>query len=282
MTNKGHELTLNLKPIQGMVRGLTWDLFATYARNVNEVTKVTDEIDELVIGQSTRTGINIVAKEGLPYGTFKGQSVQMTPDGQTIVDSDGFPVYTDDDVFLGNYQPNYNLNFGTNINYKGVGFNILFDLKDGGNYISQTKFSAEFNGTTELTTEQGREPYIFPNSVVDNGDGTFSPNETEITEQDFYTVYDPSPATYLIDASYLKLREVGISYTVPKSVLKDMSISDVRIGIFGRNLKFWLPSENAYADPEINGPSLTDNAVGIETTQTPPAKSYGISLGLKF
>ena len=282
MTNKGHEVTLNLQPVMGLVPGLKWDLFVAYARNRNEVVNVTDGIDELNIGSSPRTQIDIVAKEGLPFGTFKAQTVQMTDAGQVVVDSDGFPVYTDEQVYLGNYQPDYTASFGSNINYKGIGFNILLDVKEGGQFISQTKFSAEFNGTTELTAEQNREPYVFPNSVVDNGDGTFSENTTEITEQDFYTVYDPAPSTYLIDASFVKLREIGVSYTLPRALLQNLPISDVRVALFGRNLKFWLPEENAYADPEVNGPSLTGNAVGIETTQTPPAKSYGINLSLKF
>src|SRR3546814_12195556 len=57
----------------------------------------------------------------------------------------GLPLYTDEEVYLGSYQPDYTASFGTNLNYKGIGFNILFDLKQGGNFVSQTKFMTELD-----------------------------------------------------------------------------------------------------------------------------------------
>jgi hypothetical protein len=54
------------------------------------------------------------------------------------------------------------------------------------------------------------------------------------------------------------------------------------IGVFAKNIKFWLPEENTFADPEINGPALTGNATGVETSQTPPSRSYGVTLNLIF
>ena len=283
MTNKGHELTLTLKPIYGLVKGLNWELFGTYSKNVNKVVKITDEIDELAVGGPYTTGVSIVAKEGLPFGTFKGLAPKTNAAGQTVVDPNtGFPLYTDEEVYLGSYQPDYMASLGTNIGYKGLSFNILFDIKQGGRFLSQTKFFTEFNGTALNTIDHNREPFIFPNSVIDNGDGTYKTNDIEVTEQDYFTNYDPSAATYMIDASYIKLREIGLSYNFPKNWLKKLSVTDATLSFFGKNMKFWLPSDNIYADPEINGPGLTGNATGVETTQTPSARSMGVNLKLTF
>lgn len=285
MTNKGHEITLNLKPIDGLVDGLTWDLFASYSKNVNEVVKISDQIDELSINgpYSPTTGVTIVAKEGLPFGTFKGLAPKTNDAGQVIVDPNtGLPLYTDEEVYLGSYQPDYMASFGTNLNYKGIGFNILFDLKQGGNFVSQSKFMTEFNGTALHTAKYDREAFIYPNSVIQNGDGTFSANDIEITEQDYFTNYDPAVSEYIIDASYLKLREIGLSYSLPSSLLGKTPFSNARVAVFAKNVKFWLPAENAFADPEVNGPSLTGNAQGLETTQTPPSRSLGVNLQLTF
>ncbi len=283
MTNKGHELTLTLKPLSGIVKNVQWDVFATYARNVNKVEKITDEIDELVVGGPYTPGVSIVAKEGLPFGTYKAQAPKTNDAGQVIVDANtGYPVYTDDEVYLGSFQPDYTASFGTSAKYKGIGFNILFDIKQGGSFVSQTQFFTEFNGTAIHTAEYNREAYVFPNSVIDNGDGTFTPNDIEITEQDYFTNYDPAASTYIVDASYVKLREIGLSYDFPKSLIKKGSIAGATISLFAQNVKFWLPEGNTFADPEINGPALTGNATGIETTQTPPAKSFGVNLKLTF
>ncbi|WP_166967699.1 SusC/RagA family TonB-linked outer membrane protein [Yeosuana marina] len=286
MENKGHELSLTLKPLNGVIDGLDFELFGAYSTNDNKVITITDDIDELTIGTfgfAAGTTVSIVAKEGLPYGTFKGNDFKKNDQGQVIVDPNtGFPVYTDDDVYLGNNQPDYLLNFGANINYKGFGFRILFDRKKGGLFASQTKYNTNFNGTNVNTTIYNREPFIFPNSVADNGDGTFSENTVQITEQDYFTSYDPPVSTQLIDGSFLKLREVEFSYTFSKELLKGTFLTNARISLFGKNLKFWLPDENKYADPEINGPGLTGNAQGIETSQTPPSSSLGLNLQLSF
>ena len=72
------------------------------------------------------------------------------------------------------------------------------------------------------------------------------------------------------------------SYTFSKEMLKNTFFTNARLSLFGKNLKFWLPDENKYADPEINGPGLTGNAQGIETAQTPPSSSLGLNLQLSF
>ena len=282
MTNKGHEVSLGIRPIAGMVPGLNWELFGTYAKNVNKVEKITDEIDELTVFGPHR-GVSIVAKEGLPFGTFKAQAPLTNDAGQVIVDPNtGFPLYTEGDEYFGSYQPDYTMGFGTNLSYKGFGFNILFDVKEGGSFFSLTQFSTEFNGTAAHTAEYNREPFVFPNAVYENADGTFSPNDIEITEQDYFTNYDPAPSTYLVDASFVKLREIGLSYQLPTRIVSKASIQAATLSIFARNVKFWLPDENIFSDPEINGPGTTGNANGIETTQTPPSRSLGVNLKLTF
>ncbi len=286
MENKGHELTLSLKPFNGLVDGLDFELFGTYSKNDNKVVKITDDLDELNVGTfgfGGGTTVAIVAKEGLPFGTFKGNDFKYNDQGQVIVDANtGFPVYTDEDVFLGSYQPDYLMSFGTNINYKGFGLRVLVDMKEGGVFASQTKFFGEFNGTNVNTTIYNRESFIIPNSVVDNGDGTFSENNVAITEQDYYTNYDAPVSTHLIDASFVKLREVELSYTLSKKFLENTFITNARVAIYGKNLMYWLPDENKYADPEVNGPALTGNAQGIETTQTPASRSLGLNIQLSF
>ncbi|MFY0713887.1 SusC/RagA family TonB-linked outer membrane protein [Seonamhaeicola sp. NFXS20] len=286
MENKGHEVTLTLKPLSGVVEGLDLELFGTYSTNDNKVVKITDEQDELTVGSfgfGGSTTISLVAKEGLPYGTFKGNDFKYNDDGQVIVDANtGYPVYPDDDVYLGSYQPDYLLSFGANANYKGFGLKVLFDMKEGGLFASQTKYNTNFNGTNVNTTIYDRQPFIFPNSVIDNGDGTYSENTIQITEQNYFTDYDPPVSTMLVDASYVKLREVELSYTVPSKFLEKVFISSARLALFGQNLWYWLPSDNKYADPEVNGPALTGNAQGIETTQTPSSRSLGLNLQLSF
>jgi hypothetical protein len=282
MTNKGHELGLRFTPI--LTTDFSWNVFGTYAKNINKVVKITDAQDELVVGGPYTNGsISIVAKEGLPYGTFRSTVPEMV-DGKMLVDDAGLPVLTSDEKYLGSYQPKFLASFGTNFTYKGFRLGGLLDIKSGGTFLSITKNQSEFNGTALSTLEGNREPFVIPNSVVQLEDGTYAPNTTEVTAQALYAVSDVlyGGNSLLIDASYVKLRELTFGYSFPKSMIAKTPISQLNIDLFASNLKFWLPEGNTYADPEINGPSLTGNATGVETTQTPPARSFGVKLGIVF
>jgi len=85
---------------------------------------------------------------------------------------------------------------------------------------------------------------------------------------------------YLLDASYLKLREVAISYTFPSARLG--VFKNITLGVFAKNLKYWVAKENTFADPEVGGVGGASDAVGIETTTTPTSRSFGAELRLNF
>ncbi len=285
MTNKGHEIKLNLRPIQGLVKDLSWDLDLIYSENKNEVVKISKDSKELTIGGPyTNSAVSLVAREGLPFGTFKSTVPTITADGKLLVDAQGMPVLTAEEELLGAYQPDFSASIGTLIRYKGFSVNALVDIRQGGKFFSITKNQTEFNGTALSTLVGNREAFVIPNSVVLNSDGSYSDNTTEITAQELYAISGTAygGSSLLIDASFVKLRELGLTYTFPKHMIQNSVVSNLSLSVFGSNLKFWLPSENTYADPEINGADLNGNAVGVETTQTPPSRSYGVRLNATF
>ncbi|MCB9327547.1 MAG: SusC/RagA family TonB-linked outer membrane protein [Lewinellaceae bacterium] len=280
IVNKGHEIGLNIRPLGTSSKNWDWDIFLTYSTNKNEVVKISDETDELVIWDSGR-GVTFVAEEGQPYGVFKSQVPLYTDSGQPIVTSSGIRKYSDKVEAIGSYQPDWIGSLGSGIGYKKLKFNFLLDVRQGGKFFSLTKSATEFNGTSMTTLIGDREPFVVENSVVQNEDGSYSPN-TQATEAYSY-LFDGNYGNHMIDASFIKLREVGLSYSIPNSITSKLRMSKASIGIFGKNLKFWLPEENTFADPEIIGPgTVQSNIAGVETTQTPPTKSYGIRLNVQF
>ncbi len=105
-----------------------------------------------------------------------------------------------------------------------------------------------------------------------------TPNTTETNS---YTYFRGAPAgSYLLDASYLKLRELAVSYSIPTGNLG--AFKSITIGVFAKNLKYWVAKENTFADPEVGGVGAASDAVGIETTTTPTSKSFGAELRLNF
>jgi hypothetical protein len=85
----------------------------------------------------------------------------------------------------------------------------------------------------------------------------------------------------VIDASYVKLREASISYRLPKKLLERTPFGNVSIGIFGNNLALWTPSENKYADPEINSAGAT-NLQGFDFTAQPSQRNFGFNISVSF
>lgn len=281
MENKGHELAIKLTPIH--TSSFDWKIYGSWSKNKNIVKTILEndkKDDQLniytgLVHFSGHGSLNLIAQEGEAFGTFYGTDYVYDDKGHIVVNGTGNPAQSKELKLLGNYQPNFLANFGTDLEYKGIGLHALFDMRDGGLFYSGTKVSTEFNGTASTTLLHDRELFIVDNSV--NADG--SANTTKTTA---YSYFKAAPASsFLVDASYLKLREVALSYTLPKSCFGS-AIRDVTVSVFGRNLKYWLPAENTFADPEVGGVGGASDAVGIETTTTPSARSIGAELRLKF
>jgi len=286
--NSGHELTATINPLPASVKDVKVNLFMNFTKNISEVIEASPDADELVLGNFGGFGnagiISLVAKEGLPYGTWKALGVKKDPEGNTIVGPTGIPLNTDEQEYFGNYQPDFTIGFGTDVSWKGLSANILFDVRQGGEFFSYTKGLSEFNGTSSTSALNNREDFVVENSVqeVDNGDGTVSYVENTTPVHVFDYITNQPGGADLIDASYIKLRELGLSYTLPSKLFENNPLSSVTIGFIARNLKFWLADENTFADPEVNGVAATGNAVGVESHATPTARSYGFRIDVKF
>jgi hypothetical protein len=225
--------------------------------------------------------MNLIAKEGLPFGTFKGTDFVYDAQGHIVVDQNGNPKQSSDLKYLGSVQPKYLTSFGSDLIYKGLQFHFLFDAKKGGYFYSGSKLSTEFNGTASTTTLHNRENFVLENSVVETspGSGVYKTNTTTTNAYQYLGKTLPASG-YLIDASYIKLREVSLFYALPSNFIKHTPFATLGFGLFAKNLKYWLPKENTFADPEVGGVGANSNAQGIETSTTPSSRSFGVELKL--
>lgn len=281
MVNKGHELAVRATPVRNKL--IDWRLFLTFSKNINTVKSVADEfgLKELniytgLVHFSGHGTLNLVAAEGLPFGTFKGTNFVRDGSGNMVVDGTGNPKQSSTQDYLGSYQPDFITSFGSDFNIKGFSLHVLFDARKGGLFYSGTKMSTEFNGTALTTLTNNRQPFVIPGSVIDDGTGTLKGNTKETSA---YNYSKSTPAAgFLLDASYLKWRELSLSYNLQDKVLAKTPFSGASLTLFAKNLKYWLPDENTFADPEVGGVGAASDAVGIETTTTPTSRSVGVEL----
>ena len=285
ISNKGEEITARVTPISTK-SGLRVTLFGTYTHNVSEVTGLTGGASQVSLGGLN--GMAIVAAEGHPYGEFYGTDFQKTPDGHVIVDpTTGLPLIGTKSTFEGSYQPKFIASFGADITYKGFRLHVLFNDKQGGVFYSQDKVNADFNGTTSETGYNNRQPYVWANSVnattSSTGVVTYTTNTTKFVPYNYYTnVEQFVPAAGLVNASYVKLQEASLYYSIPNRYYKRSPFGSLEVGVFGTNLILWTAKSNKYNDPEETSAGAAGNGQGFNFTANPSLRNYGVTLKATF
>ena len=283
--NMGYELSLNAIPVQ--VRDFSWNIDLNWFKNKNEVISLGDEIDNILIFSAWDVSIN--ATEGEPYGTIKGTNFVYL-DGKKVVGPDGFYLKTDNEEVIGNINPDWNAGIKNTLRYKSISLSGLIDIQQGGDIFSVNTKHGLATGLYEETAglnDKGnpkRDPVsegggvLFPNTVYENG----TPNTTyqECNEWGTAYDYDASPtARYIFDASYVKLREIALSYNIPGNLLSKTFIKNASVSFVGRNL--WIIHKNTYHfDPEAA--LSAGNQQGIENGTYPTARTYGVDLKIAF
>ena len=284
--NKGVELLLTGTPIQ--TGDFRWDISLNYSNNRNEVLKLREGLKEITIQSAYE--VDYIARVGAPMGVFKVPQVDTDPQGRTIVNEQGIPTIAADKKEVGDYQPKFLAGVATMFSWKGLSVSGALDVRQGGKIYSYSKQLSTFVGNNTESTYNMRQPFIEPNSVVeiDNGDGTFSYEENsipiEMSTINSYWYTNTNNVRYenqIIDRSYVKLREVIISYRFPDFSNK-LPIENLEVSLIGRNLLLWTPTENNMIDPESTtwGNDL-DSEFG-EFAGGPTIRSLGASLKVVF
>jgi TonB-linked SusC/RagA family outer membrane protein len=280
ITNKGIELLLRGQPVR--TRDFTWELTGTFTKNKNNVKELFPGVDQISLGGFV--GVTTVAKAGEPYGAFFGAGFLRDPEGRVVVDpATGYPLADPVAKTHGSIQPDFLASLSNQFSYKGFTLSFLLDGRKGGLFFSRTKSLQEFVGTDPRTLQNDREPFVIPNSVVKTADGKFVANTTQVLDAQDYWVNFSSPTgiEHLLDASFLKLREVSLSYRLPKKWLGKAPVSGIVVGLSGRNLFLWTPAENTYADPEASSFG-TGNVQGFEYGTIPSIRNYGANIKIIF
>lgn len=291
--NYGVELMLNARPLQNK-SGLNWDINLNWTRNRSEVLELADGIDAYTLTEGN--GAYVQARVGEQMGAIYGVGFARVEDksspyyGQIIHSEEGTPLRDPDLVYQGNYNPDWMLGVQNMLSYKGLSLSFLFDVREGGIVVSRTKTIGSTSGQLEETLYGRPNGYdlslaengIISEGVIENGDGTFRPNDVKISSRNWHNRYyernNVEAAKY--DASYVKLREVKIGYTFPDKFFGNLPFRNVNLSVVGRNLLLW--TENPHFDPDVISMSGGTLQPGIENMAYPSARSVGFNLSFNL
>ncbi|RYF37711.1 MAG: TonB-dependent receptor, partial [Chitinophagaceae bacterium] len=167
LENRGIEIALGITPVK--TTDFAWTLNYTFSKNMNEVTKVVGGGKTLL---NSAYGVNFYAEEGQPVGTFYARTPVVNEQGQYVVNPDtGFYEVSAEENRIGNSQRDFIMGLQTTFTYKNLALSFAMDWKQGGEMYSYTKRLTNFVGNGIETTYNDRQPFIIPNSVVDDGTG---------------------------------------------------------------------------------------------------------------
>ena len=278
--NLGLEVDLNGTILRS--DNFSWRMGVNYSGFKSEVLSLANGVDELNIGGFASA--QVIAKVGEPYPQLRTTAYLRDPQGRVIVGDDGDPIQDGNNQIQGKTTPDYIVGLNTNITYKNWNFYAVADYRTGHVFYNNIVDALEFTGLTKHSATSGRQPFVFPNSSFSDGAGGYIANNNRLTSgggNAFWDSYNDVKENYVTDATTLKIREAALTYTFDRTVLDQLGIQSLSLGLYGRNLFTFRPKANVYTDPEFN--FTTGNAIGVGTqAQTPPTRSYGLTLSVQL
>jgi TonB-linked SusC/RagA family outer membrane protein len=280
--NRGIELSLFVSPIQ--TKDFKWTISCNYAKNTSKVLELFEGVDNVQIAAYSQ-GVTLNATKGESFGTLKGTDFVYI-DGKKVVDQNGYYIKTATSTnIIGNVTPDFNAGINNILTYKNLSFNFLIDVQKGGDIFSLDMAYGLYAGIYPETAglnsngKEVRAPVSEGGGIVFDGvkaDGSKNDIFADATEGAFGSNHNPN-AAFVYDASYVKLREVGLNYRVPFK--KELFFSSVTVGLVANNV--WILFKNLpYADPEST--LSAGNAQGFQVGVQPTTRNFGFNLTLQF
>ena len=318
LRNKGIEIALNGTPVK--TRDFTWEVTLNWAKNKNVVEKLTNGSKELLHADWDGNAAQLKSVVGQPMGDIYIHPIARHENGGMIVDPNGlYKVDPDTMVRVGNAMPKAVGGFINSLSYRGFRLDVVMDYRFGGHVmptainwmISRGLLEESLNNMDEehggfayyedadtgerikTTGSEGPsgETVYHDGMLLEGVTASGEPNTYIASATDYYwTVYNwggpqYSPNTryelYVKENSYVKMREISLSYTLPTSIAGKIKAQNIQFSVFGRNL-FFLYRTLKDMDPEQTtaGSRWYQNVNNIGTN--PASRTYGASVRVTF
>jgi len=249
LENRGWEIGLNLNIIN--TRDFKWGSRFGWWKNTAEVTKLS--VPAFTSGGFANFLGNFMIKEGYSPTTIIG----VGPNPDVTLNGTGEPTLQ---VF-GNAEPDFQLSWSNMMSYKNFDFSMVWHWKQGGKNINLSALLFDLNDNSYDFDDKG----LDPSGQEANGPYRLSQ-------------LGSNTGPYIEDSGYIRLREVGLYYTIPLKNVK--AIEKVRIGFSGNNLINFF--DYSSYDPEVSNFGANEFSTGVEVTPFPSAKRWDFHVNFTF
>ncbi len=292
ITNKGIEIQLD-----GIVLerpgGFKWNIVLNYSRNKSKVIELAEGLEEIRLNALWHA--DIMAYPGEEYGVIVGIDYKRDEQGRKLIDKFGY-AQPGERKILGSINPDWMGGLSNVLSYKGITFSFLIDATMGNQLYSWGKSYKTLYGTGEETLEGRAEwyethypggipiPGVDPKGYIESGisEETGEPNDIPVDPiYKWFNLWNQNIATEsVLDASNIRMREMVLGYTIPRSALEKTPFQNVSFALTGRNL-FFFYKNTMHIDPE-SGYSSGNTGNGFEHSSLPTTRSYGFNLNISF
>ena len=273
LNNNGIEVLLSGSPISK--KGFKWEVSLNATRIRSKVVSIAPGVNSFPIPGSLFGGSEPSIVLNQPYGVILGNKIPRSPDGQFLINpaTGTFTPALAGEVIA---DPNPDLIAGVSnaFSYKGVRLSFLFDTQQGGDIVSFTSGFLRSRGALEETGVDREMPRVIP-GVIDNGNGTFRPNNIQIPAQTYWGSFGLQSDLNVYDATAYRFRELSVGYTLPAKFLTKSPFGSISLSLVGRNLFYYAP--NSPIDPEVNTQGA-GNQRGLELQSAPNVRSFGFNV----
>lgn len=276
ITNKGVEAQLYATPLK--LSSFSWDMQVNFTRNRNIVEDLPEGIPLLEFQNTGLSSTRSVAIKGQPYGVLYGTRYLRNDKGQILVSNDGYPLVDVVPGIVGDPNPDFTVGFRNTLTYRNITLTALIDIKKGGDVYNGTKNVMLYLGTHK-ETENRDEDYIFPGVNVSTGEPNAVPVKRDFNYYSRLGTLAGLSEAGVEDGSYIRLREVAISYSLPSKWLRQTPVKGFSVGISGRNLLLF--TKYSGIDPETNL-SGTSNSLGRDYFNMPNTKGVEFNIQVNF
>lgn len=289
--NKGIEITLSGTPIQ--TRNFTWTSTFNISRNKNMVVELYPGINTLGYGSTTYSSVTTYLNSyvGKPYGSLVGPAYRRdSATGKILLGANNLPLFTESTYDFGSVLPDYTGGFQNAFRFGKFELAAMIDFQFGGQFFSRSKMLAMRTGQdaeTAVLNDKGknvRDPVADGGGIRIDGisDVTKQPVTVYVAAQTYYaTVARRIYEDWVFDASYIKLREIRLGYTLDKASIKKLPINAVTLSLIARNpAMIWQKAPKGLDPSEL---STGSQSIGwYESGQTNTVRSFGLSLNVTF
>lgn len=294
LDNEGIEVGLSLDPLRSE-KGVNWNIYTTFTHNKNIVKELAPGLDEIEIQGLFAGNVTPVLRPGLPYGVIRGTVSQRDEEGNLLIDpSNGQLITALQPDIIGDPNPDFILGLTNTFSFRGLTLNVVVDYRHGGDIFSGTTQQMMGRGVLK-DTEKREMSYIIPgflgdpntNQALRDERGNKIPNTIQVEMNDLF--FGNSFAVLgneewsVFDATTIRIREVSLGYTLPKSLLQRTPIGSLRISLTGRNLWYRAPNfpKSSRFDPETSTFG-NQNFVGFEYQSAPSVRRVGLNVQATF